>query len=128
MYEAQAEGVVAPEPEIVMIEVEIEWTRERIIKEIVETFPESHDTAIAIALCESGLRADVQSGHTWQGERERSFGIFQIHSDSWHATAMRLGYEDYRTDPGDNIKMARYIYDNAGKRWSDWSCYTKKMI
>lgn len=126
MYEAEARGVVAPE--VVMIEVQIDWTRERIIQEIVETFPESPDTAVAIAKCESGLIANVQSGHTWRGEQERSFGIFQIHSDSWHSTALRLGYENYRTDPEDNIKMARYIYDNAGKRWTDWSCYTKKMI
>lgn len=110
-----------------MIEVKVDWTRERIEEEIRNTFPEAPNTAVAIAKCESGLKADIQSHHVLNGEREQSFGVFQVHSPSWHRLAMKLGYEDYRTDPGDNIKMARYIYDNAGKSFRDWTCYTKGM-
>jgi hypothetical protein len=51
----------------------------------------------------------------------------QIHAPSWDAVARRLGYNNYRTEVQDNLKMARYIYDNAGKKWSDWVCFTKKM-
>lgn len=129
IYEAHAEPMTAiMEPQVVLIEVEIDWTRERIIREIEETFPEDPDTALAIAKCESGLVADIQSRHILHYGQERSFGIFQIHSPDWHHKAMQLGYEEYRTDPGDNIAMARYIYEQAGKRWTPWSCYTKRMI
>lgn len=116
------------EPQEVRIQVVIDWTPERIEKEIRDTFPESPDIAVRIAKCESGLVATAQSNHMWHGERERSFGIYQIHSDSWHNKAIQLGLDKYQTDVQENIQMARYIYDNAGKKWTDWSCYTKKMI
>lgn len=128
------ERVEAREPEVVVeprevrIEVIYNWDKERIEEEIRKVFPEDGETAVKIAKCESGLRPDVQSNHQWRGERERSFGIFQIHYDSWHNTAIRLGYEDYQTDVLDNLHMARHIYDNAGGMWTDWSCFTKKMI
>ena len=123
---AKEEPVVVPQE--VRIRVHIEWTKERIEQEIRNTFTEDPETAIKIAHCESSLVLDVQSYHVLNGEREQSHGIFQIHSPSWHKKAVELGYENYKTDPADNIAMARYIYDNAGKRWRDWSCYTKKMI
>jgi soluble lytic murein transglycosylase-like protein len=129
---AQAEEIIAveqPLPREVRIEVKINWTRERIEREIRETFPESPETALKIAKCESGFDPDIQSHHIGKdGKQEPSYGIFQIHSPSWHARAKKLGLEDYRTDPGDNIKMARHIFDGAGKKWTDWSCYTKRMI
>lgn len=115
-------------PREVKIEAVIDWTPDRIEKEIRDTFPEDPDTAVKIAKCESGLNADIQSYHYNNGHREQSFGIFQIHSPSWDKKAQKLDLEDYRTDVADNIKMARYIYDNAGRKWTDWSCYTKKMI
>lgn len=120
-----AEEVV---PQEVMIEVQYNWTPERIEQEIREVFPEDSETAIKIAKCESGLRAKVQSQHVVNGQQEQSFGVMQIHSPSWHKIAMRLGFDEYKTNPKDNIAMARHIYDNAGKKWTDWSCYTKKMI
>lgn len=125
---AEAEEV---EPEIVVAEevlVEVIYTEEDIIRKIKEAFPEDSETAVKIARCESHLVIDIQSHHVLNGQREQSFGIFQIHSPSWDKVAKKLGYEDYRTDLGDNLAMARYIYDNAGKSWRDWSCYTKKMI
>jgi hypothetical protein len=125
---AKEETMEVEAPREVQIAVHIEWTEERILTEIRNTFPEDSDTAIKIARCESGLVKDIQSHHVANNVRESSWGIFQIHSPSWHKVALRLGYEDYRSDPADNIAMARYIYDNAGKRWTDWSCYTKRMI
>lgn len=128
VYVAEAATIESVEQEV-KIKIAIDWTKERIIQEIEKTFPEDPATAIKIAKCESELDADIQSYHiNSQGNREPSFGIFQIHSPDWHNTAIRLGYENYKTDPGDNIAMARYIYEQAGKRWTDWSCYTKKMI
>jgi len=110
-----------------MIRAEIDWTAERIEQEIRATFPEDPITAVAVAKCESGLVLNIQSHHiTSAGYQEPSFGIFQIHSPSWHERAVALGYANYRTDPADNIKMARYIYDSRGS-FRDWTCYTKGL-
>lgn len=116
------------EPVPVPVIVRINWTPERIEQEIRKTFPETPDLAVRVARCESGLVADIQSQHTLSYGQERSFGIFQVHEPDWGKTAARLGFENWRTDPGENIKLARYIYEQAGKRWTPWSCYTKKMI
>jgi hypothetical protein len=131
---AYAKEEVFKVPQEVQIRVVVDWTQERIEKEIRDTFSEDSETAIKVARCENGwsekrgYKADIQSGHVLSYGQEQSFGIFQIHAPDWHKTALRLGYNNYQTDPGDNIKMARYIYDNAGKKWRDWTCYTKKMI
>lgn len=119
------EEVVEP-PKVVVVEVV--YTRDDIVQKIKEAFPETPETALAVAKCESGLVPDIQSHHTLSYGRELSWGLFQIHEPAWHKTAMRLGYEDYRTDVEDNIAMARYIYEQSGKSWRAWSCYTKKMI
>jgi hypothetical protein len=121
--EVEVEPVIA---EVVLIEVV--YTKEDIIRKIKETFPEDPETAVLIAKCESGLRIEVQSGHTLSYGREQSFGLFQVHSPHWEKTAKRLGYEDYRTDIDDNLALARHIYESAGNSWQPWSCYTKKMI
>lgn len=125
IYVAEASEI---EPREVRIEVKIDWTTERIEKEIRDTFPEDPDTAVKIAKCESGLHPDIQSRHVLYYGQEKSFGLFQIHKPDWHTTALRLGYDNYQTEVQDNIKMARYIYEHAGKKWTDWSCYNKGMI
>lgn len=118
--------VVEEQPQEVRIEVV--WSKDEIEKEIRRVFHEEPNTAVAVAKCESGLIADIQSQHSLSYGQERSFGIFQIHAPDWHNKAIALGFNDYRTDVEDNIKMARYIYDSAGKKWTPWSCFTKKMI
>lgn len=85
-------------------------------------------------MAESGLRM-VQSHHTYpkdmegqkKGSRERSFCIYQIHEPAHHATAVRLGLENYKTDMEDCVKMARVVYEQAGHSWSPWTVYTKRM-
>lgn len=125
IYEAEASELATSTP--VLVEVKIEWDRARIEEEIRKVFPEAPNTAVAIAYCESGLVKDIQSHHVRNGTREPSYGVFQIHAPSWHKRAVALGLEDYKTDPGDNIQMARYIYDAAGQSFNDWTCYTKGM-
>jgi len=56
------------------------------------------------------------------GERERSFCIFQIHKPTHHNTAIRLGYENYKTDVEHCVKLAHYIYTQRGS-FKDWSVY-----
>lgn len=120
--------VTVTEPREVAIEVVIDWTPERIAKEIRDTFPEAPETAVKIAKCESGLVPTVQSHHRQSYGQERSFGIMQIHAPDWEDDAIRLGYKNYRTDVRENLKMARYIYEKAGNSFQPWSCYSKKMI
>ena len=62
------------------------------------------------------------------GSRERSYGLFQVFAPVWHDEAMQLGYTEYQTEVEDNLLMARYIYEVAGKSWQPWSCFSKKMI
>ena len=61
----------------------------------------------------------VQSRHMQPYGREESFGIFQIHARAWDGVAKELGL-DYINNVRDNIKMARYIYDQVG--WGAWTC------
>jgi hypothetical protein len=60
------------------------------------------------------------------GDRELSFCIYQIHAPAHAATATRLGYENYKTDVENCVKMARVVYDQEGG-WSPWTVYQKKM-
>lgn len=104
------------------------YTKEDIIKKIERAFPESPVIAVKIAKCESGLNPKIQSQHILSYGQERSFGLFQIHEPAWDKTAKKLGLDNYQTDVEENIAMARYIYEQSGKRWSAWSCFTKNMI
>ena len=110
------------------------WREEANIKRLIrETFPEDPETAIAVAMAESGLVMQ-QSKHNYPknmdgqkaGSREMSWCIYQIHEPAHAATAARLGYENYKTDVEDCVKMARVVYEQAGG-WSPWTVYQKKM-
>lgn len=101
----------------------VNWTEAGIEREIRAAFPEASELALAIAKCESGLDPTVQSQHILSYGREQSYGLFQIHAPDWDNDAKRLHLDDYRTDVIENIKMARYIYEQAGKRFTPWSCY-----
>jgi hypothetical protein len=120
--------VVQPVEIEVQLEVVYNWDKEKIIEEIKKAFPEDPQTAVKIAKCESGLIVDIQSKHILSYGQEKSWGIFQLHEPVWDRKAKQLGYGDYKTSPRDNIDMARYIYEQSGKKWTAWSCYTKKMI
>lgn len=116
-------STVSAEPKKVQVEVVIDWTRERIEKEIRKTFHETPNTAVAVATEEGGLHKVRQSDIYKNGVREPSFCTFQIHEPTWGKEAKRLGYGDYKTNPAHCIAMARHIYDTAGQSWSDWSAY-----
>ena len=107
---------------------------ENVIRLIRETFPEMPNTAVAVAMAESGMRM-VQSNHKYPkdmdgqkvGSRERSWCIYQIHEPAHDATAVQLGYENYKTDVEDCVKMARVVYEQAGNSFRPWTVYTKKL-
>lgn len=114
----QAETVIVPAKKEVPIEVT--YSRERIVELIKETFPEAPNTATAVFMCESGLNPKAKGPTS-------DYGIAQVHSPSWDREAKRLGYKEYRTDVKENLAMARHIYEDAGKSFSPWVCYTKGM-
>ena len=95
---------------------------------MINTFPEAPNTALAIVACESGFEINIQSQHTLSYGREQSFGLFQIHAKVHHETAVRLGLYNYKTDPEQNAKMARHIYESAGNSFQPWTCYSKNLI
>ena len=67
----------------------------------------------------------VQSNHMQPYGREESFGVFQIHARAWHHVAEDLGL-DYINNVRDNIKMARYVYEESG--WGAWTCYNQLAL
>lgn len=72
----------------------------------------------------------VQSNHVYTaknvptgykvGDREQSFCMFQIHKPAHHATAVRLGLDDYATNVESCVQMAYVIYKDKGD-FSDWT-------
>jgi hypothetical protein len=121
IHYAQAEEVTPPVASStpIIIEVKIDWTRERINQEIEKKAAEygkNAETLKKIVACESGYDVDIQSHHILQGKREPSFGLAQIHLPS-HPT---VTYEQ-AIDPTFAID---FLAKNYGK--VHWSC--SKMI
>lgn len=74
------------------------------------------DLFLGIATCESNWDAEVQSKFYYNGARERSFGIFQI-----HLTAHQDVTEKMAKNPYFNIGWAASHFQEP---WKDWKhCY-----
>ena len=88
----------------------------------MDTFPEDPHTALAIAECESGLKAQAYNPSNRDGSKDR--GLFQI--NTVHDPSLeKLGYDVWKVE--DNVAFARHLYDQRGG-WGDWVCYTKNLI
>lgn len=88
---------------------------------IRETFPDDPATAVAIAYCESGLKATAYNPTNTNGTTDG--GLWQI--NSVHDQRLRqLGLDKY--NPEDATVFARMLYDERGG-WGDWMCYTTRM-
>lgn len=105
----------------VKIEVVYNWDKERIIKEIRDTFPEAPDLAVAIAKAESELNAKAYNPEAHRG-CNGSVGIMQI-----ACVHHRSGPRELH-DVELNLKKARAIYDASlaenGNGWLPWGAYT----
>lgn len=80
VYVAEAE-----EPQVVQIAVKIDWTPERIEKEIDEQaqkYGRDPEYLKAIVKCESNGSTTIQSHYRKNGIREDSWGLVQIHLPS----------------------------------------------
>lgn len=81
----------AREPEIVQIAVEIEWSKDRINKEIEEQaalYKRDPEYMKKLIKCESMGSTTIQSYHVRNGVREESWGLSQIHLPS-HPTVTK---------------------------------------
>lgn len=127
--QAQQEEVIPVEkPKEVKIEVVIDWTEERIKQQVWEaaakynTFPEK---MWEVMKCENwDLVPDLQSHHTYTftderrgiyyGDRERSFGLAQIHLPDHDVT-----YEQ-AIDPAFAIDFMAKNFAEGNAQW--WTC------
>lgn len=106
----------------VLIATSIEWTEERIIKEIKDVFPENPELMVQIARCESGRDVDrdgVKEINPNAVSPTDDHGVFQIHVPI-HNPDIDL------YDPEQNIAFARKLYDESGlSPWnaSRWCWY-----
>lgn len=116
VYKAEAQVNTTPEPkEIeVMIEVRVNWTRERIEKEIRDTFPETPNTAVAVMMAESNFNPNAYNPE-WHRGCQGSFGLFQI-------ACVHINPGEDMRDVKQNIQKARQIYLREG--WKPWGGYT----
>ena len=113
---AQAEEA----PRVILIEAEIEWTPERIEKEIdeqAEKYGVSASEMKRVIKCESMGSTTIQSRHIRKdGTREQSFGLVQIHLPA-HPTVTK----EQAIDPQFAVEwMAKNF---AEKRQKMWSCF-----
>ena len=115
IYEATAQEAPVVVEIPALIRVEIDWTEQRIEKEIRATFPEDPDTAVAIAKAESELNANAYNPEAHNG-CNGSVGIMQI------ACVHNQSDKEALKDIQFNLKVARRIYDAGG--WKPWGAYT----
>lgn len=124
-FQANAERVTYTaeevwEPKEVLIEVDVEWTKERIRQEVLRKSTEygvSFDQVWGTIMCESQGSTTIQSRHRRpDGTREQSFGLVQIHLPA-HPNVSK----EEAIDPEFAI---RFIVENfAAGRQRMWTCW-----
>lgn len=104
-----------------VVKTEVKWrsVKDEPIEYIKQVFGEHAERAIAIAKCESGLRADARGdGHLTfvEGGTEygASYGIFQIRHLRGRPKPEQL------KDAKFNVEYAKKMFDAQG--WGPWSC------
>lgn len=116
IYHAEIAQAEEAEPEVVLIEEKIEWSKDRIEQEIRATFPENPDLAVAIAKVESGLNKDAYNPERHKG-CSGSIGIMQI------ACVHHRENPDALFDVPFNLQKAREIYEGDGNTFEAWGAY-----
>lgn len=118
VYEAEA-ATIPYEPKEVLIETKINWTPERIEKEIQEKAKQYGANPIVMAnviQCESNGSTTIQSlARNKNGERENSWGLVQI-----HLTAHTHITKEQAIDPEFAIE---FLAKNITKNPYMWTCY-----
>jgi hypothetical protein len=114
-FEVETDTVVyTREPEEVLIRIEIDWTRERIQKEIETVAVEYGVSAHTMA---SVINCESQYNTTALGDGGKSRGLVQIHS-GYHAVSDEDAY-----NPAFAIRfLAEHLKEGDGHLWT---CYRK---
>lgn len=101
----------------------VSFTEKSIVKGKIKRYFEDVPEMVAIAECESGFRQFDSDGNPLRSPTN-DFGAMQINRKVWHKKSIELGY-DYQNDLDDNLKMARYVYEQQGL--DAWVC-AKKVL
>ena len=105
-------------PSVVLIETKVDWTKDRIAKEIKDDAEKYHvkeSEMQRVIDCESGGSTTIQSHWMKHGKRENSWGIVQINLDAHDVT------KEQALDPQFAIDfLAKGLKEGNGKLWS---CY-----
>lgn len=121
-YVAEVAHAEEIEPKEAQVEVIIQWTPERIEKELVsvaEKYEVSAQLMRDIIKCESNGSTTIQSHHTKHGVREQSFGLVQINLPSHPSVT----YDDAINPAFALDFLGKHLAEGNAKMWS---CY--KMV
>ena len=123
VYASEYEEEVV-EPKEVLIGTKIDWTPERIEKEIRATFPEDTVLAVAIGKSESGKTLKPTAYNPeWHYDKygnpvcQGSYGVMQI------ACVHHVEDPEALYDVQFNLEKAKQIREARGT-WNDWGGYT----
>ncbi len=113
----------APVAQEVMIEVQYDWTPERIEQEIRSTFSKEPNTAVAVGKSESGHKLNPNAYNPeWHYDKQGnpicqgSYGVMQI------ACVHHIENPEALFDVKFNLEKAEEIYQKRG--WKPWGGYT----
>lgn len=98
------------------------WREAHKIKRLIKkAFPEDPEVAIAVATCESGLKAHAYNPTNTNGSTDG--GLWQL--NSVHDKELsRLGLDKF--NPVDATEFARILYER--NEWNDWVCFTHNKL
>lgn len=133
--------LVAPETETIVVSTEstksLPVGKEHYIEKVYK-YAEKHGVSagevIRVIECESSWHPEVQSKHTYNqaqisrnpdwgnvGDREKSFGLSQIHLPAGHTWQGKTVTKEMATDPDIAIEFMSYHFSQGNQHW--WSCY-----
>jgi len=120
----EIEQKVEQQPESKAIQIEISYTKERIIEKVRQAFLDA-PIMLEVAKCESQYKITAHNT-TLNTDGTTDGGIFQLNSIHDEELTL-LGLNKF--DPEDNIKFARILYDRSGLRpWnSSKDCWGKHI-
>ena len=111
----------------VILEVKIDWTKERIEQEIrtaANKYGVSYEKMYNTVKCESGFDIDIQSHHQLNYGRGMSWGISQFHLPSKNRTADgTVITKEMALDPVIALDAMAYHFSIGNAK--AWTCYRK---
>ena len=124
VYVAEAKEVVVKEdaPQIV---IKIDWTKERIEKEIrtaADKYGVSYDKMYYTIKCESGFNIKIRSQHILSYGQEDSWGLAQFHLPSRNRDASgKVITKEMALDPAQALDAMAFHFSKGNAR--AWTCH-----